>query len=210
MRRLQPRTLSTAFKRVLAPENNIPMVKTLYDIKGAQAYHNQEENDPESIGVRAIDDKTLVITLEGPVRLFLADPDPGSVQAPAASCDSSATVRPGWSRTSSSATAPTGWVPGEPEERLVFERRADFHGRLKGNLPRHEFVIMSQDAAIVAYNEDAIDGMFPFARSWEEGSRLIQLHPDDYQSFPSNGTLLSSLIVGKRPLTTPGYVRPWL
>jgi len=55
-----------AFKRMFDPSTAASYAFFYYDIKGAQAFNTGQTNDPESVGVKATDDLTLVIETEGP------------------------------------------------------------------------------------------------------------------------------------------------
>ena len=54
----------------LTPENASPYASILYPIKGAQAY-NSGSGSVEEVGVKAVDEKTLEVTLENPTPYFL-------------------------------------------------------------------------------------------------------------------------------------------
>jgi hypothetical protein len=58
------------WKRVLDPVTGSPCAGFLYDVAGAMAFH-REEAGWEDVGVRAEDDATLVVELEGPRGCFL-------------------------------------------------------------------------------------------------------------------------------------------
>lgn len=60
-----------AYKRILNPENLTPYASILYIIKGAEGY-NKGNLGEESLKVKAIDDKTLIIELEYPASYFLS------------------------------------------------------------------------------------------------------------------------------------------
>ncbi|SVA59939.1 uncharacterized protein METZ01_LOCUS112793, partial [marine metagenome] len=53
-----------SFKRMLDPDGGNVYAFFYYDIKGAKAYNQRKNPDPESVGIRAIDDLTLVIETE--------------------------------------------------------------------------------------------------------------------------------------------------
>jgi len=59
-----------AWKRVLDPARRWPAANQVYDIQGARAYHQGELADPDRIGVRALDEFTLIVELEGPASYF--------------------------------------------------------------------------------------------------------------------------------------------
>ena len=60
-----------AFARILDPANAAKYAWLLYPIAGAQAFNGGETSDPASIGVKAIDDRTLEVTLENSTPYFL-------------------------------------------------------------------------------------------------------------------------------------------
>lgn len=59
-----------AWKWALNPENLSEYASLLYPIKGAEAY-NLGEGSADDVGVKAEDDKTLVVTLQQPTAYFL-------------------------------------------------------------------------------------------------------------------------------------------
>ena len=59
-----------AWKRVLNPDTASPKAGDLFEIKNAQAYYSGEAA-LEDVGVKALDDKTLEVTLENPTPYFL-------------------------------------------------------------------------------------------------------------------------------------------
>jgi ABC-type oligopeptide transport system substrate-binding subunit/class 3 adenylate cyclase len=66
-----------AWHRNLHPQTGAGMASQLYIIEGAEAFHQEQSTDPASIGVKALNDFTLEITLRAPTGYFLyllADP----------------------------------------------------------------------------------------------------------------------------------------
>ncbi|KOP79109.1 ABC transporter substrate-binding protein [Lysinibacillus sp. FJAT-14745] len=59
-----------AWKWALNPENLSSYASIFYPIKGAQAY-NEGKGAADAVGIKAEDDKTLVVTLENPTPYFL-------------------------------------------------------------------------------------------------------------------------------------------
>src|SRR5699024_100953 len=59
-----------AWKRVLNPDTASPKAGDLFNDKNAQAYYLGEA-DVDEVGVVALDDKTLEVTLENPTPYFL-------------------------------------------------------------------------------------------------------------------------------------------
>jgi oligopeptide transport system substrate-binding protein len=60
-----------AYKRILSPVMSAPYAYMHFCIKNAEAFHNKEIADFSEVGMKAIDDKTLQITLKAPTSYFL-------------------------------------------------------------------------------------------------------------------------------------------
>jgi oligopeptide transport system substrate-binding protein len=187
-----------SWRRALDPDNQDSLASLLYDIKGAQAYHSGETDDPDSVGVRAVDEHTLVVHLEGPCSYFLQL---------MAYCVTKPLPRKVVDRFGSEWTKPDNIVTNGPfqirtwlpDERLVFERYVDYHGRFKGNVSCTEVFIAPAETFLDHYERDVVDVVDPYASSVEEGHRVIQLHPDEYRSGPGAGSLHVTFNVSKPP-----------
>jgi len=59
-----------SWQRILTPMLGSEYAPMLYVIKGAQAFHAGETEDFSTVGVQAMDEKTLQVTLEGPTPHF--------------------------------------------------------------------------------------------------------------------------------------------
>ena len=64
------RDFEYSWKRQLDPATAAPYSSFLYDIKNAEAFNKKQVTDPGQVGVRAKDDWTLEVTLEGPRGYF--------------------------------------------------------------------------------------------------------------------------------------------
>jgi ABC-type oligopeptide transport system substrate-binding subunit len=64
------RDFEYSWKRQLDPATAAPYSSFLYDIKNAEAFNKKQLADPGQVGVRAKDDWTLEVTLEGPRGYF--------------------------------------------------------------------------------------------------------------------------------------------
>jgi oligopeptide transport system substrate-binding protein len=67
---LSARDFEYSWKRQLDPESKAPYASFLYDIKNAEAFNKKQVTDRNQVGVRAKDDWTLEVTLEGPRGYF--------------------------------------------------------------------------------------------------------------------------------------------
>jgi oligopeptide transport system substrate-binding protein len=64
------RDFEYSFKRQLDPATAAPYASFLYDIKNGEAFNKKQITDASQVGVRARDDVTLEVTLEGPRGYF--------------------------------------------------------------------------------------------------------------------------------------------
>jgi len=67
---LSARDFEYSWKRQLDPESKAPYASFLYDIKNGEAFNKKQITDRNQVGVRAKDDWTLEVTLEGPRGYF--------------------------------------------------------------------------------------------------------------------------------------------
>ncbi|MBI4590281.1 MAG: twin-arginine translocation signal domain-containing protein [Candidatus Rokubacteria bacterium] len=67
---LTARDFEWSWKRQLDPATAAPYASFLYDIKNGEAFNKKQLTDPSQVGVKAKDDWTLEVTLEGPRGYF--------------------------------------------------------------------------------------------------------------------------------------------
>ena len=98
-----------SFRRLQDPKTGAKYANMLYVIKNAEKVNTRAASS-RTLGVKAVDDKTLEITLEAPTPYFLetADPPVDLPVSKAASREDSA--RTSSSRETWSPTAPTRWL----------------------------------------------------------------------------------------------------
>ena len=60
-----------SWRRILDPSHPGDYAHQLYYIKGAEDYHLKKTDDPDSIAIRAVDDRTLQVELVNPCAFFL-------------------------------------------------------------------------------------------------------------------------------------------
>lgn len=147
-----------AFKRLLDPATGSSYSFFYHDIKGARAFNTGQTKDPDVVGVRAIDDMTLVIETEGPcpylpmiAAFFTSIPVPrwevdkyGQNWATGDHCVSNSSYKIG------------EWAIGE---HLTFELDPMYNGPNKGYLSkiRSIFIKGRTNAGIFPYENDEVD-----------------------------------------------------
>jgi ABC-type oligopeptide transport system substrate-binding subunit len=163
----------------------MPLASLLDDVKGAKAFHQGDVSDPDSVGVKALDEVTLAVELEGPTGYFLhllanavAFPVPRHVVElhGEAWAESENIVTNGPFRLES-------WQSGG---RMTMTRNPDYHGRFTGNLERVELILREIGPAaalemLEMYEGDRLD-VVDIASS--EMNRVRQRHAGEYRKIP--------------------------
>jgi ABC-type oligopeptide transport system substrate-binding subunit len=188
-----------AWKRVLDPASGSPNTSLLYDIKGARAFHQGEASDPGSVGVRALDDLTLVVELEGPTGYFLSllahyatYPVPRHVLEVQGEA---------WSEISNIVTNGAfnleAWNRGKS---MILARNPEYHGRFKGNLKRVELSFgVEKSVVLEMYEAGNLDILGLVDLQPSEWDRARRRHAGEYVSAPESATHYVGFDVSRPP-----------
>ncbi|MGB3904648.1 MAG: ABC transporter substrate-binding protein [Anaerolineae bacterium] len=193
-----------AWKRVLDPTSGSPLPHLLYDIRGARAYHQGEVDEPDSVGVQALNDLKLVVQLEGPTSYFPylltyvpTFPVPRHVvEAHEADWTGFGTIV---------TNGPFRLAAYERGESLILERNPDYHGRMAGNLQRVECSLISGPSAraLQMYEEDRLEAIFFEHLPPAEWDRVRQRYVEEYVSGPELATYYVGFDVSRPPFDDP-------
>jgi ABC-type oligopeptide transport system substrate-binding subunit/DNA-binding SARP family transcriptional activator len=147
-----------AWKRALGPDTPSQVAGLLYAIRGARAYREGQVSDPDLIGVQAVDERTLVVELEGPTGDFLnvlclsvTFPVPRHV------VEARGTA---WTELGNLVTnGPFRLVSWERGQSMLLERNPTYYGRSTGNLQQIELWFRPADPAgwLEMYEEDRLE-----------------------------------------------------
>ena len=189
-----------AWKRVLGDHSTFTIPRLLYDVKGARAFHQGEVSDSDSVGVRALDEFTLAVDLEGPTGYFLhllanavTFPVPRHVVE---------LHGEDWAKPENIVTCGSfrleSWQPGE---RMILVRNPDYHGRFTGNLESVELLLgdIGPDTGIETlemYGGDRLD-VVDIATS--EMNRVQQRYAGEYRKVPRLLTVYLQFDVSRPP-----------
>lgn len=179
-----------AWKRIFNPQINDNLkekIYKLYPIRGAQAYHSGETNDPDTVAVRAVDPLTLEVDLEAETGHFLSlvtDPLMKPVPWHTFKHYGGAWSEPGHLVTNGPFLL-QDWQPGD---KLILVRNPTYFGHFQGNLNQ---VSISQNwlsptEQLAAYSEGKIDVL---ALRQETYSARLQ-YAEDYQQAATAKTFL--------------------
>jgi oligopeptide transport system substrate-binding protein len=207
-----------AWKRVLNPTTGSPNASLLYDIKGAQAFHQgacpepaEGEDGVGGLGVWALDEVTLVVELEGPTGYFLqllaysaTYPVPRHVVEVHGEA---------WTERGKIVTnGPFRLEAWQRGESMVLARNPEYYGRFRGNLQRVELYLQRIDpsARLEMYEADGLDILnITFFQPLEiDGAG--QRHAWDYISLPGLSTAYVGFDVSRPPFDDPRVRRAFV
>jgi|GEM_PF-418911 len=172
-----------ACKRALEPARAWRAASLTYDIQGARAYHQGQVADPDRVQVRALDEFTLAVELEGPTSYFpyvLAFTPMFPVPRHVVQAHGEA-----WTELDHIVTnGPFRLAAWERGESLVLERNPIYHGRFNGNLQRVECSFLSGQPArfLHMYEENRLDIFCDLPPA--EMNRARQRYAGEYVSGP--------------------------
>jgi ABC-type oligopeptide transport system substrate-binding subunit len=172
-----------AWKRLLDPTGDRRWALFLLDIKGATAFYRGKPGGADQVAVRALDEFTLAVELEGPTSYFpylLAFVAGYPVPRHVVEVHGDA-----WIELENIVTnGPFRLVSWDRGESLVLERNPTYHGRFTGNLQGVECLFHSGQPtrSLRQYEEDQVDicGDLPLA----DLARARQQFAGEYVSKP--------------------------
>ena len=175
------RDFEFAWKQLLVRRDAIAS-RFLFDITGAQALHEEQTDDPDQVGVKAVDDLTLSITLVTPAAYFLH-----LLALPAAFPLPRHVVErwgDAWTQpqhiVSNGAFLLQSWQAGD---KIVLVRNPDYRGRFTGNIQEIHLLINEVTrtdwrAGLALYEANEIDAFMianlPHEALTETGIRFPQ------------------------------------
>ncbi|MEA2556306.1 MAG: oligopeptide transport system substrate-binding protein, partial [Actinomycetota bacterium] len=142
-------------KRSLDPDAPGSSVAIYFMLENGQDYYLRRELDPDRIGVRALDERTIEFRLVAPAPYFMSvmnRPDGGPQPRHAITAAGDAWTEPGRQVVSGPFQ-----VAERAEGRFVLERRPDYVGPRVGNVRRVEIVQSQLPEAIERYGRDELD-----------------------------------------------------
>jgi ABC-type oligopeptide transport system substrate-binding subunit/DNA-binding SARP family transcriptional activator len=201
-----------AWKRVLDPATGSPTASLLYDVRGAQAFHQGARSSADAVAVRALDELTLRVELEQPAGYFLhllaynaSFPVPRHVVE----------VRgESWTAVENLVTnGPFKLDAWDRDGKMLMSRYPDYHGRFTGNVERVELRAFPDEATrLGAYETGELD-MLSFrnlSEKKEDRDRVRQRHAGEYISAPWSTTAYIGFDVSQCPFDDPRVRRAFV
>jgi ABC-type oligopeptide transport system substrate-binding subunit/tetratricopeptide (TPR) repeat protein len=192
-----------AWKRVLDPATSSPNASFLFDVKGARAYHQGEVSSPEHVGVRALDQFTLLVNLEEPTSYFphlltcnATYPVPRHVVE----------IRGvSWTETGNIVTnGPFRLEAWHPGQSLVLTHNPGYPGRFAGNVQQVELSLCPDWITVLeTYEAGGLDIFEMLRLPLAERDRARQQHAGEYVSGPELSTGFVVFNVSQPPFDNP-------
>jgi oligopeptide transport system substrate-binding protein len=178
-----------SWKRTLSPELAADYAYQLYAIKGGQEYNGCEANCDalaDAVGLRAVDDTTLEVTLVSPQPWFIAQLSHHSFLPV-----HQATVEQfgdAWTLPENIVTnGPFKLVAREPEASIDLEKWADWRNADEVSLERvNGRIIIDGTTRVQAFEAGEVDALDGSGLPPDEMSRLKEL--PEYENYPYLGT----------------------
>jgi oligopeptide transport system substrate-binding protein len=187
-RALDPDTLSNA---ALSTHFREPKASLeLSEIRGAQSYYESAGRDPDTLGVRALDDFTLEVELAEPIGyfLYLAAGGYGMRAIPRHAVRAHGLE---WAEPCNLVTSgPFRLASRERNVRTILERDPTYHGRCLGNVQRVELIAAPDlvDAQLSAYESDELDCIDFIDITMDLWDQVRSRHAGEYVSIPLPAT----------------------
>jgi ABC-type oligopeptide transport system substrate-binding subunit len=197
--RLTAADFEHAWKRNLDPATGSPAAHLLYAIENGRALGEGEIDDPDRVGVTALNDRTLDVHLEGPTAYLLhllahpvAYPLPRTV-----------VKAPGQLRVdpeSFISNGPYQLLAWQQREQMLLGRNPFYRGRFPGNATRVECPIFTDFGAVLdAYAAGALDAISMINSDPGTIARARAAHGDELVFTPQLSTFYLAFRVDRPP-----------
>lgn len=188
--------------RLLKPETAAEYAYVMYYISGAEAYNTGETDDPSTVGVRAVDDYTLEITLDKPQAFFdsiLAFFTTYPVRLDVIEQYGDTWTEPG-NFVGNGPYVLTEWAH---EDHVVIEKNPNYHDADSVTIERVEFpIIVEASTALAAFERGELDvSGYPS----EELSRILEEMPENFVTLPRPGTYYIGLNTALGATQNPNF-----
>jgi ABC-type oligopeptide transport system substrate-binding subunit/class 3 adenylate cyclase len=172
-----------SWRKILDPISISDQAYLFFDIKGAKDYHLGELSDFEFVGIRALDDVTLVVELENPTAYFIYivfPPIPKHVLE---------THGDRWAEPDHIITnGPFSVESWQPNKLLTLVSNPRYHGRLSGNVSRVEIPqVNDKQTMLDLYKRDEADVIFFKGLESQMLDQARQMFAGEFISAPSIG-----------------------
>ncbi len=198
-----------AWERVLDPAAGQGWAKLLYDVKGARTFHQGNASDPDSVGVRALDEFTLEVELEEPAGYFLYLLSGLSFPVPRHTIEAHGEA---WTAVGNIVTnGPFRLEAWQPGESISLVRNPAYHRRFTGNVERVELCTLPEwSARLALYETNRLDVLSLYRLPPAQRERVRQRYGGEYVSIPELTTFYIGFDVSRPPFDDPRVRRAFV
>ena len=142
-------------KRVLNPDAPGSSVAIYFVLEEGEDYYLRRHDDPDRIGVRALDNRTVEFRLAAPAPYFMSvmnRPDGGPQPRHAIQRDGD-----GWTGIGRQVVSGPFEITSRDRSSLVLERRADYRGMREGRVGRIDYSMSDISTSAARYARDELD-----------------------------------------------------
>jgi len=182
--------------RLLDPETAAEYAYVMWYLSGAEAYNTGETDDPSTVGVRAVDDYTLEMSLDSPQAFF--DSILAFFTTWPVRLDIIEEYGDLWTEAGNFVgNGPYVLAEWVHDDHVTVEANPLYHDADMVNIPRVNFPIITEAAtALAAYERGELDTSgYPS----EEQDRILAEMPDDFLRLPRPGTYYLGLNTALEP-----------
>jgi oligopeptide transport system substrate-binding protein len=188
-----------AWKRNLLPNRGRNPAQLLYDVIGAESYHQGRNTDPSSIGVKALDERTFEIRLEkgSAYFLYILANHPVTFPQPTHVIKQFDAM---WSDPKNLVSNGPFVLKDWGQKSISLMRNPAYHQSMRGNLSRIEINLMEGQSGLDLYESDQLDVMWLGPGDFHEGRSK---HPDEHFVFPILSSRYIEFNLTVHPLSDP-------
>ncbi|MFL6288493.1 MAG: ATP-binding protein [Actinomycetes bacterium] len=142
-------------KRVLNPDAPGSSVAIYFALENGEDYYLRRHNDPDRIGVRALDDQTIELRLAAPAPYFMSvmnRPDAGPQPRHAIEREGE-----DWVAMDRQVVSGPFRIASRADDSVVLDRRGDYEGMRSGNVASVRYSRLSVAEAARRYADDELD-----------------------------------------------------
>lgn len=186
--RLTASDFEKAWKRNLNPATASPVAHLLYVIENGRALGEGEIEDPGTVGVTALDDRTLEVRTEGPTAYLLyllAHPVTYPLPRIVTQAEGQLEADP----ETLISNGPYQLLAWERGKKIVLGRNPFYRGRFSGNIARVECPILADfETVLDAYAADRLDAISMINADPDTIARARAAYPDELVLTPQLST----------------------
>ncbi|RMF04269.1 MAG: hypothetical protein D6768_03695, partial [Chloroflexi bacterium] len=199
-----------AWKRILNPATESPNASLLYDIRGAEEFHQGKTDNPGDVGIYVPNEFTLMVELSHPASYFLQLLTHSSTFP----VPSHVVERYGhkWASIENIVSnGPFKLDNQSSNDSLSLVRNPVYFGQFKGNVKQAKISLHKTGASILEmYSRDKVDIASTGMLSSAEMNIIRQKYPEEHIFLPETMTIYLGFNTDRKPFNDPNIRRAFI